>query len=1026
MVIIDQRYNQRTMKYYYLIIIILLACILPGSISAQDKKGKVKKVTVSSKIVNEEGTGIPNATITIGEGLIQTETDKNGNYTIQANAGSMLLVEALGYESKWLNLSKNNMEAQVVLNKQLLFSSDNDVINLPLGLQTHQRSLTGAVSKISGEELESYPDLSLSNAFQGRLMGLTARQTVNGLGNNNAALYIRGLARGGADGIITIVDGVERPIDYLAAEEIESVEILKDPTTKILYGPRAANGVMLITTKRGKPNTKVLDASVEYGASFATRQPEYLNSFEYAQLYNEARANDGLSQFYSQEDLQGYQNSNGPNDQRYPEVDYYDYFLNNSGSYKKAALQYSGGDQKSQYMLVLAYKGGEGLEKIGTTPTLNRFNLRGNLDFIINDVISAHIGTSGYVENQKWGALNNSQVLSALSSHRPNEYPFIINDESLQNSDGLNTSEIPALGGSFIRPNNLYGDLLYGGFSESQAFYGQANVGFDLDLSKFLLKGLSGQVYYTTDNFQYFQNGKNEGAITYAQQWNGEDVEYTQLTRRVIEDNQRRQNQDFINNSGFYGTLAYDRDFSNNHFSAKLSHFYSNKDNDDLIQDLRFTNTVLGLKFDFNDKLYTEVNIAYMGTNKLPSETRYGIFPTFGAAWILSEENFLKDNNFFNFLKLKASYGVLGYDRSTDYYLYENRWNTNGNVQFNERNNTSFTQTNLQSIENPDLNWEKSREINIGIEGLFSNNKLSFEANYFNEYRYDIIQSPGYRYSITSGNLYPQVNQGETLNQGVEAMISWKDAIGELNYSIGGNILYSKNKILKTNEIAYPEGQSYIEQTDRPSDTYFGYVSEGLFTSQDQIDNHAPQTFGDYGIGSIAYKDLNNDGVVDNLDRKAIGNSFPRTSLGVNLNLDYHRFNLFVLGTAELGVDNIRNNSYYWNYGEGKYSSIVNSRYHPVNNPNGTYPALTTTSGINNFRNSDFWIQDASFFRLKNIELSYTIPSSSFVKAYRIYARGTNLLVATENGFLDPEGLDAGVNNYPIFRTITGGLSVNF
>ncbi|MDX1471558.1 MAG: TonB-dependent receptor, partial [Flavobacteriaceae bacterium] len=478
--------------------------------------------------------------------------------------------------------------------------------------------------------------------------------------------------------------------------------------------------------------------------------------------------------------------------------------------------------------------------------------------------------------------------------------------------------------------------------------------------------------------------------------------------------------------SGFYGTLAYDREFGNNHLSTKLSHFYSNKDHDNWIQDQRFTNTVLGLKYDFNDKIYTEANIAYMGTNKLPKDTRFGIFPTFGAAWIVSEENFIKENNFLNYLKLKASYGVLGYDRSTDYYLYENRWNTNGNVQFNERNNTSFTQTNLQSIGNPNLDWEKSREFNIGIEALISNNKLGFEINYFHELRYDIIQSPGYRYSVASGNLFPQVNQGETLNRGVEAMFTWKDVIGEWNYSIGGNFIYSKNKILKTSEIIYPESQSFIKQTGRPSDTYFGYVSEGLFTSQEQIDNHVPQTFGDYGVGSIAYRDLNNDGVIDNLDRKALGNSFPRTSLGVNFNLNYHRFNLFVLGTAELGVDNMRNNSYYWNYGEGKYSVIVNDRYHRVNNPGGKYPALTTTAGVNNFRNSDYWIQSASFFRLKNVELSYTIPSSSFIKAYKIFTRGTNLLVATENGVLDPEGLDAGVNNYPIFRTLTGGLSVKF
>ena len=188
-----------------------------------------------------------------------------------------------------------------------------------------------------------------------------------------------------------------------------------------------------------------------------------------------------------------------------------------------------------------------------------------------------------------------------------------------------------------------------------------------------------------------------------------------------------------------------------------------------------------------------------------------------------------------------------------------------------------------------------------------------------------------------------------------------------------------------------------------------GFVAEGLFTSQEQVDNHAIQRFGEYGVGNIAYKDLNGDGYIDNLDRARIGNSFPRTTLGVNINLDYKRFALFVLGTAEVGVDNFLNNGYYWNYGERKYSVQALDRYHPKNNPQGTYPALTTTNGNNDFRNSTYWLQDASFFRLKNVELSYTLPAKSVAKSYKFHVRGTNLFVISKNKDLDPEVNNAGI-----------------
>lgn len=1011
---------------------ILLLCVLIFSSSmqeviAQQNQGKKsKKINVKSQIVDQEGIGIANALVTVGEGLTEVRTNENGIFSVRTNQNTTLLVEALGYESQLIDLSDGLPGEEITLIQALIFAGERDQIRLPLDITSDKRSLTGAVSKIEGNELESYPDLTISNALQGRLMGLIARQTVNGLGNNPSNLYVRGLSRGGADGGLILVDGLERPMDYLLAEEIQSIEVLKDATSKILYGPRAANGVIMITTKRGRPNSRVFRSTIDYGVSMSTRMPDFLNSYEYASLYNEARENDGLPPYYTDADLEGYRNSEGPNDQRYPDADYQDYFLRNSAPYRKATLEYSGGDEATQYALVLGYAGGDGLEKLGNQPSLDRFNVRGNLDMDINDFISASLGASGVMETREWSGINNSQAFSAISSHRPNEYPFILDDPALQSGNGEGTGdEVPPLGGSLLRPDNLYGSIFYGGFSEFRTFYGETNLGLNFDLNH-LVKGLSASAQYKLDNYQYFESGKSEVPVSYAQRWyrdaDGEDaVEYFQLRKRTIEDNQRRLNENYFKNSGWNASLKYDREFGKHDFSANLSHFYYSKDHDNWIQDLRFSNSILRLKHGFNDKFYTELTLAYMGSDKMPEKNRYQLFPAVGAAWVMAENTRL-----FDFLKLKGSFGIMGYDRATDYYLWENRWNTLGGVQFNERNNTGRSRTRIQLIGNPDLEWEKSREINVGLEGLVWDKHLQFEINYFNEFRYDMIQSPAYRYSVLAGGLYPMENQGETLNRGIEGGFNFSDIIGDFQYSIGGNFIYSENKVLKMNEVEYPGYLDYTRQTGESSDAMFGYVSNGLFTDQSQLDNHPTQTLGAYKLGNISYQDLNNDGVVDELDRRVIGNSFPRTSLGLNLDLNYKRFGLFVLGTAELGVDNWLNNSYYWNSGEDKYSTVVNDRWHPTNNPDGTYPALTTTEGSNDFRNSTFWLQDASFLRLKNVELSYTLPISSFAKNFRFHVRGTNLLVLSENKDLDPEGLNAGISNYPIFRTVTGGVTMNF
>jgi len=272
------------------------------------------------------------------------------------------------------------------------------------------------------------------------------------------------------------------------------------------------------------------------------------------------------------------------------------------------------------------------------------------------------------------------------------------------------------------------------------------------------------------------------------------------------------------------------------------------------------------------------------------------------------------------------------------------------------------------------------------------------------------------------------VNWGKVANHGVELEIKWTGkTVGGLEYSLGGNMLYSKNKVLQTDELSYPD--EYMRMTNQPSDAMFGYVTEGIFGKDVQLQGHAQQTFGPYGNGDVAYKDLNNDGVINTLDRKILGNSSPRFIFGIDLNLKYKGWGFYALGTSDLGVSSWLNNSYYWMSGESKYSIKALESYDAVSNPNGKYPSLTTTSGSNNLMNSDMWIENSSFFRLKNLELSYTIfnkSTTSLTKSVKIFTRGTNLFVLSKIKALDPEAMNAGINNYPILRNFTAGVSVSF
>lgn len=1013
-------------------LILALGFCVNSPCNAQNKKNQKRPkttkaaliVNVSTKIVDEKGHPIKDAEVVAGEGAITHYSDKEGKVSIQTKANGVVLIEALGYEDVIVDLSKEQFPKVLKLKKTEMLSSGKYVLNRSDGGTTNQKDLVGAISSITGEELSSFPEFSLSNTLQGRVPGLVVRSNSGAFALNSSSLFVRGLHRKDNNQAIVIVDGIERSMEDIIPEEIETIDVMKDATAKILYGARAANGVLVVTTRRGEANKRVIRASVEAGVMLTTRTPEFLDSYNYATLYNEARQNDGLPDFYTPEQLNGYKNSNGVNDLLYPNVNYYDYFLQKQSMYRKAVVDLNGGSNKVKYSLIANYVGGNGFEKVGDRPDLNRLNVRGNLDIQVTDYLSVVADAAARLEMKSWSSMGNADVYTALSTTRPNEYPLTIASDAL----GLQPDEkgIPYFGASLRHPSNLLADMEYGGFLSERYITSQTNVGLDFTLDKWV-KGLTANAFVTFDNYNFFKQGQTNVYPTYAVRGITDGTpEFLQMKKLTLQDDQSRMGEETRRTLGWRANVGYTNQFDKHHISALLAYNYYQDEVKGGSQDVKNTNTTLRLNYGFDNRYVLEGDLALMGSNRFEKGERYFLSGAMGGGWILSNESFLSHCAAINFLKLKASFGILGYDRGTDFLLYKTAWKNGSTTAFGEQNKTTAYTTDFVRIGNKNLKWERSTEWNIGVEGFFLKNRLKAELNYFNETRDNIIGSKSAVQASMVGNFVSLGNIGKIRNNGIDAYVQWSDRSENLAYQVGVNMTWSKNKLLEWNEPQYPD--QYTKAVGKPTDAMFGYQSLGLFGKNIPLQG-SNQFLGHYQEGDIAYADLNNDGKVDSRDKKMLGNSHPRTAWGVDVNLQYKNWGLYVLGTAELGVDTWKNNTYYWNKGEEKYSKVVMDRYHPVNNPNGSYPRLTVTEGDNNFVNSSFWLENASFFRLKNVELSYTIVNkkeNSLTKKIRIFARGTNLFVLSKEKDLDPEMMNAGLTNYPVYTTLTGGLTVTF
>ena len=890
---------------------------------------------------------------------------------------------------------------------------------LPFG-ELEEDRLIGAVDAITADDISHTSDYNVESTLAGQVPGLIVTEGFGSPGIDRTSLKVRGQSRGGQqDFPLIVVDGIaNRSLSSLSVDEIESISVLKDITAKMLYGSKAANGVLIVTTKRGYNGKKKVNLFTETGFKTPTALPEYLGSADYARLYNQARTNDGLDPIYTSEDINNY--ANNPSI-LYPNVDFHDQLLKRNAEFLRFNAQLVGGDNETQYFLNVGYIREKGLEKL-KTQTYDRINVRSNLNYKVNNTLSMFLDIAGRMDIWERANIDNETFFSALSSHRPNDYALWVG--AVGDNDNLGWSP---------RVNtNLVGELTRSGYINTKNYYAQTNLGGNLDLNN-IIKGLTASAYVTFDVFNSVLLGKQ---LSYSRvnPIDGIRDGVDQLTG-----DESRAGDDVTNNLGLVGKINYARAWGNHDLHIDLSALQQTLTNKSTLdgrsteQDDKNMNVGLRTNYVYNNRYIIEGAFSYMGSDKFTDENRWELFASGGLGWIISNESFLKNSKSINFLKLKGSFGEMGYDGGSvfDYLLDRDFYISSGGFRTGPRNNSADFGWRASQIGNPNLTYEKSREFNVGLEATLFNKKVDLEVNYFDQLRYDMPITLDNSLPDYLGALKPVGNFNEVSNKGIDVFIGYKNNIGELKYSLGGNLIYSK----AVNEV-YDELNQYahLNRTGKATDVIFGYVDNGLYQNDADIASHGvTSSYGNIIPGDIKYENFindNGDNIIDQFDVQAIGNSYPRINYSLNLQLQYKNFELFVIGQGTSGFDRMLNNSYYWNLGENKYSVQALNAAVPGNISGASLPRLTSLNQGHSYRNSTYWMVDGDYFKIRTAELSYTLPKEASEKIgsenLKLFVRANDILTFSKIKDLDPENLNAGISDYPMYKTVSLGAKITF
>ena len=994
--------------------LIFFVCLfLAAQISAQEieiTEGTIFDVLgnpiAGVKILDETNVEIA---ITSAEGLFKMEKEANLKAILKRD----------GYVSQTVFIRYGDAN-----NFKMKANLLNEDIAVGYGFQKRY-NITGSVASVSDGVLSKNSVSKPSYALYGKLSGLLVQEEAEVIGGATPNMWIRGRSTyGNASNVpIVLVDGFARNIDDINIDDIESVNVLKDASAAVIYGMKGANGVILVETKRGaigKPRYKV---QVEQGFQTPTRIVDFTNSAEAAILYNQALANDGLAPRFSNEDIMGFEQGNSI---YYPDNQWQDIMTKNMAPTTKIALSATGGNKLAKYYVSLGYRSDNSFLNntkfmdYDNNPHNDRYSLRTNLDITALDNLDLKLDISGQINDLTKPVRDQNSIWDLLYRYPQNEFPAIFHDGKL--------------GGTATFRENPIGNIGQGGYKQILNRHIQSTLRAEYHLQG-VLKGFSFGGNYAFDNSWNITQTRSRAYAVYEIMGVGLDG-YPLLATVGKDDNALSYGEGSDQQSRREHAEAfvkYNKKFGKSHLLSATILYHQDRLNID--HNNPYNNQYGGgrISYDYASKYLADFAFSYSGSEAFAKKYRYEFYPAGALAWVISKEDFMNDINAVDFLKLRASAGLVGNSNINERFSYRQMvtW-LGGNYHFGNTP-TSYVGRTMGTIANPNLKAEKAFKVDLGIDAqLF--NSLYFSGTYFFEERSDILSYQGNTLSSTFGAPYPNINVGVAQNYGVELQLNFDKQVSNATRLFADfNFLTYRNKVKSMSESPLPENSVYQYKTGRSIESELRLVSDGLFQSQEEIDRSPQQEFGSVRPGDIKYKDMNFDGVINDYDRVYSGKSnMPTTDLGLNLGVEFRNWDISAFFHAQLGSEIYLgdasaivqpfNNSAY------RVSQWVSDRIPWTSETAGVanFPRLSTTDNANNYRRSDYWMVNGDRLRLRTLEIGYNLPSNIAAKAFmskcRIYLRGINLLTFDHLEFLDP----AAMASNPMLRSYYIGCSLDF
>ena len=1027
----------------------------PDSDPNKPKKAEIsaeqQQVTLTGTVTDKDNNPLPGVTVLVKGTQLGSLTNASGVYTLSnVPSNATLVFSFVGMTTQEIAVS-GQTRVNIVLQEET-FGLD-EVVVIGYGVQKKE-TVVGSIAQIKTTELLQSPQANISNALVGRMSGLLSVQRSGAPGNDATTIRIRGVATyaGTADPLI-MIDGIESTnYNNIDPNEIENISILKDASATAVYGVRGANGVVLITTKRGKVGKPQMSFTSSVARTSFPFLRDPMNSYEFATNYNLAAAYDSFvtlnyDPIYKPAAIQKYKDHSDPI--LYPDSDWMDIFLKEAAYTTRNNFNITGGAENIKYFVSLGYlnQGGHISTEVNDpgydqSMWYKQYNLRSNFDFDITKRLKASLDLSTQIGITHGNTWSTTRWMEMLQADPPITSPGVIDNKIIQ------IPTITTITAAVFGPHNQ-------GYRQSWANYlnGSVRLNYDLD---FITKGLSARGVVSYRNYNTQQRTFSKTTVSYEARRINEGLPNEEIIIIPQSDEAVMGFSESVNRSRNTYTeagLEYNQKFGNHNVTGLILYNQGKEISPDLsfLVPHGYQGLVGRVTYNYKGRYLGEFNIGYNGTENFAEGKRFGYFPAYSLGWVASDEPFFPKNNIVTFVKFRGSYGEVGNDRTGGTrFLYRPTSYTYGGSRggayyLGQIGSTfqTYEGSNEGTLGNPDLTWERAKKSNIGVEMKFFKNKFSLTADVFQGRRDNILSNKG-NIPYLIGMTLPSYNLGKMINSGIDGDFTFNNNAGKFNYWIRANYTFAHNEILFQDEV--PRPFTYQNRTGQRANQQFGWVDEGLFNNWEEVNisNRPRYNWANDRIqpGDIRYKDVNGDGIVNNDDQVPIGYSnFPEVMFGTSFGADYKGFDISILFQGASRVSNWPSRrstaGFYFNTGADRdlLKSWSWERY--TTGQEIVYPHLSGATGEGNMSHlhvsSTYWYDDATYLRLKNLELGYTFTKGLLTKiglsSCRLYLNGTNLV--TWSGLLpgiDPEFAngEANAEPYPITRVYNIGLKVNF